>query len=128
MEIETVFTETPHFVLVKEYETSPKIEDLTEVFSVVYRVDLPNWKHTGDKDDDLKQSMRYLFFTSLDKAFKQYKYYGPRGAVLSRIITDNDELIQLAEKSNFEVIVSDEEKEEEKEEVKEEEKVEETKM
>jgi hypothetical protein len=120
MDIDTIFTETPHFVLVKEYETNPKIEDLTEVFSVVYRVDLPNWKQTGDKDGDLKQSMRYLFFTSLEKAIKQYKYYGPRGAVLTRIITDNDELIELAEKSNFEVIVSDEEKEEEK--------VEETKM
>lgn len=121
MNIDTIFTETPHFVIVKEYETSPKIEDLTEIFSVVYTIDLPNWKQKADKDENLKESMRYLFFTDLEKAIKQYKYYGPKGAVLSRIITDNDELIELAQKSNFELIMEEEEEEEKKEEEKKEE-------
>ena len=43
---------------------------------------------------------------------KQYKFYGPRGAVLSRVFTDNDELISLADKSNH-IVIPDEEKHEE---------------
>jgi len=65
--------------------------------------------------------MRYLFFTDLERAFKQYKYYGPRGAVLSRIFTDNELLAEIAKKSNFTIEVEVEE-EEKKEEEKEEEK------
>jgi len=113
MDIDTILTEKPLFKLVKEYEENPKIEDLTEIFVVVIREDLPNWKLTNNEDEDLKESMRYFFFTSLEKAFKQYKYFGPRGSVLSRIITDDEELIALAEKSNRIIIPDDEEVKEE---------------
>ena len=121
MDINTIVTETPHYILVKEYETAPKMEDLTEIFIVIYVVDLPNWKKQGSEDDILKDSMRYLFFTDLERAFKQYKYYGPRRAFLQRAFTDNDELIELAEQSNFTI------KEEEETEEKNEDKVEEEK-
>jgi len=97
----TISTENPYFILVKEYETNPKIEDLKEIFIVIYVVDLPNWKRQGNEDQILKDSMRYLFFTDLERAMKQYKYFGPKGAFLQRAFTDNDELIELAEQSNF---------------------------
>ena len=99
--INTISTEKPYFILVKEYETNPKIEDLKEISMVIYVIDLPNWKRQGDEDQVLKDSMRYLFFTDLEKAMKQYKYLGPKGAFLQRAFTDNDELIELAEQSNF---------------------------
>jgi len=121
MDINTIVTETPHYILVKEYETAPTMEDLTEIFIIIYVVDLPNWKKKGNEDDILKDSMRYLFFTDLEKAFKQYKYYGPKRAFLQRAFTDNDELIELAEQSNF-TINEEEEIEYKKEEVTEEEK------
>jgi hypothetical protein len=111
MDINTILTDTPIFKLVKEYETNPSIDELTEIFVVVYRVDLPNWQQKVDKDENLKESMRYLFFNNLEKAIKQYKYYGPKGAVLSRMITDDDELIELAERSNFTLIEEEETKE-----------------
>ena len=106
--INTIATETPYFILVKEYETNPKIEDLTEIFMVIYVVDLPNWKKQGNEDQVLKDSMRYLFFTDLERAFKQYKYFGPKGAFLQRAFTDNDELIELAEQSNFTIKIDEE--------------------
>jgi hypothetical protein len=113
MNIDTIFTEKPFFDITKEYATSPTMEDLTEIFCVVFREELPNWKEQVDEDENLKASMRYLFFTDLERAFKQYKYYGPRGAVLSRIFTDNELLAEIAKKSNFTIEV-EEEKEEEK--------------
>jgi hypothetical protein len=121
MDIGTINTETPHYIIVKEYETAPKMEDLTEIFIVIYVVDLPNWKRQGGEEQILKDSMRYLFFTDLERAFKQYKYFGPKGAYLQRAFTDNDELIELAEQSNF-TINEEEETEEKKEEVVKEEK------
>ena len=121
MDIGTINTETPHYIIVKEYETAPKMEDLTEIFIVIYVVDLPNWKRQGGEEQILKDSMRYLFFTDLERAFKQYKYFGPKGAYLQRAFTDNDELIELAEQSNF-TINEEEETEDKKEEVVKEEK------
>jgi len=111
MDIDTIFTEKPHFNIVKEYEKPVTMDDLTEVFAVIYRVDLPNHMLKGSEEDMLKDSMRYLFFTDFERAFKQYKFYGPRRAVLSRMFTDNDELIELAKKSNFTIEVEEEEKE-----------------
>jgi len=111
MDITTILMDTPVFKLVKVYEENPKIEDLAEIFVVVYTVDLPNWQQKVDKDENLKESMRYLFFNNLERAFKQYKFYGPKGAVISRIMTDDDELIALAEKSNFTIIEEDEKEE-----------------
>lgn len=114
MDINTIVTETPYYILVKEYETAPKMEDLTEIFIVIYVVNLPNWKKQGNEEQVLKDSMRYLFFDDLEKAFKQYKYFGPKGAFLQRAFTDNDELIELAEKSNFRIIEEEETENEEK--------------
>ena len=126
MDIDTIFTEKPHFNIVKEYEKPVTIEDLTEVFAVIYRVDLPNYMLKGSEEDMLKDSMRYLFFTEFERAFKQYKFYGPRRAVISRMFTDNDELIELAKKSNFTIEVEEEEKPEEEEKVIEDKKEEQT--
>jgi hypothetical protein len=113
MEIDTVFTEKPHFKLVKEYpEGTLKIEDLTEVFMVVIRIKLANYEESGTEDEIIQKSMRYFFFTSFDKAWKQYKFWGPRGAVLTRMFTDDDELILLAKRSNDIVIEVPEDKEE----------------
>lgn len=115
MEIETMFTDTPYFLIVNEYETQPKMEDLTEIFVVTYRVKLPNWQEKPDPEENLKASLRYVFLTDLDRAIKQYKYYGPRGATLARMFTDKEDIIEIAEKSNFRIIEEEEEKEEEKE-------------
>jgi hypothetical protein len=122
MDIETMFTETPYFLIVNEYETQPKMEDLTEIFVVTYKIKLPNWQQKPDPEENLKESLRYVFFTDLERAIKQYKYYGPRGATLARMFTDKEEIIEIAEKSNFKLIEEEEEKEEVKEEEKEKEK------
>jgi len=111
MECNKIFTDKPQFNITKEYTNAVKIEDLTEIFIVVYRVDLPNYELSQNEEEDLKKSCRYVFFTDLERALKQYKYYGPNGAVLSRIFTDNDELIAVAQKSNFTFIPEDENEE-----------------
>jgi hypothetical protein len=84
-------TEDPYYILVKEYETKPSMEDLTEMFIVIYVLDLPNWQIKEETD-----GVEYVFFTSLEKAFKRFKAEGPRRALLKRIFTDNEELIELA--------------------------------
>jgi len=105
MEVDTVFTEKPYFKLTKEYpEGQLKIEDLTEVFVVAFRVKLPNYEEGPNEEENLKKSLNYYFFDSFEKAWKQYKYCGPRGGVLSRIFTDDEELINISKKSNDIVI------------------------
>jgi hypothetical protein len=81
----------PYILLVKEYEEKPKQEDLTEVFAIIYVIDLPKWKIKEETD-----GVEYVFFTSLEKAWKRFKYEGPRRSLMKRIFTDNDELIELA--------------------------------
>jgi hypothetical protein len=107
MDSGTIFTETPQFIITKEYDSPVKIEDLVEVFIVIFRIDLPKHELTNNEDEDLKKSCRYLFFTDLERALKQYKYYGPRGAVLSRVFTDKEDIIETAQKSNFTIIPED---------------------
>jgi hypothetical protein len=108
MDIDTIFTEKPLFIITKQYD-AVKIEDLTEVFAVIFKVELPNYEQVPDEDENTKKSARYLFFTDLEKAFKQFKYYGPRRAILQRIFTDKEELIETAEKSNFTIVPDDDE-------------------
>ena len=36
--------EEPYYLIVKEYEEKPKVEDLTEVFAIVYAHEIPKWK------------------------------------------------------------------------------------
>jgi len=115
---ELCFTENPEFYLIKEYETKPDINDLFDLFIVVYLIDVPNWKKTVDEDEDLKAASRYIIFSKLEKAFKRFKLFGPGRAVLKRIITDNEELYQAA-KRNDDIIVKVEEEEEKEEEKKE---------
>jgi len=97
--------EEPYILLVKEYEETPKNSDLTEVFVIIYALDLPNWKIKEETD-----GIEYVFFTSFEKAFKRFKIEGPRKSLMKRIFTDNDELIELAKKNDVSetVVVSEE--------------------
>jgi hypothetical protein len=52
MSADLCLTEDPEFVLVKEYETKPDINDLTELYIVVTMKEIPNWQKTGDEDED----------------------------------------------------------------------------
>jgi len=87
--------EEPYYLIVKDYEEKPKQEDLTEVFAVIYAYDLPKWKKKEETD-----GVEYVFFTSLDKAWKRFKYEGPRRSLIKRIFTDNEELIELAKRND----------------------------
>ena len=91
--------EEPYLLLVKEYDEKPKKEDLTEVFAIIYVVDLPKWKMKEETD-----GVEYVFFTSLEKAWKRFKYEGPKRSILKRIFTDNDELIELARRNDNVII------------------------
>ena len=131
MSAEYCYTESPEYILKKEYTEKPDISKLHEIFVIVYKVDLPNYQKKKEED-----AARYIFLHSLEKAFKRWKLFGPNGAILQRIFTDDEELNALATKNdnivideeelkteNNEMVVgnSDEEdEEEEKEEVKEE--------
>lgn len=83
--------EEPYYLIVKDYDEKPKQEDLTEVFAIIYAYDLPKWKIKEETD-----GVEYVFFTSLEKAWKRFKYEGPKRSLMKRIFTDNEELIELA--------------------------------
>jgi hypothetical protein len=87
--------EEPYLLLVKEYEEKPNPDDLTEVFVIVYAYELPQWKIKEESD-----GVEYVFFTSFDKAYKRFKYEGPRRSLMKRIFTDNEELIELAKRND----------------------------
>lgn len=87
--------EEPYLLLVKEYDEKPDPKDLTEVFAVIYAYEIPQWKIKEEYD-----GVEYVFFTSFDKAYKRYKYEGPRRSLLKRIFTDNEELIELAKRND----------------------------
>jgi len=87
--------EDPYYMLVKEYETKPNVDDLIEVFAVIYVLDLPKWEVKNETD-----GVEYVFFTSLEKAFKRFKVEGPRKSILKRILTDNEELVELARRND----------------------------
>lgn len=88
-------TENPEYVITKEYEGKPSDDDLTEMFIVVYKLDLANWEKQKEED-----CLRYIFFCNLEKAFKRFKLFGPGRAMLKRIFTDNEELIKLGKASD----------------------------
>jgi hypothetical protein len=88
MSAECCFTDDPEYILKKEYDGKPNIDDLHEVFVIVYKVD------TVTKE--FKKSARFVFIKSLEKAMKQWKIFGPRGALLHRIFTDDDDINELA--------------------------------
>jgi len=88
MSAECCFTDSPEYILKKKYDGKPDVDLLHEIFVIVYKVDTPT--------KDLKESARYVFIKSLDKAFKQWKLMGPRGALLHRILTDDDIINELA--------------------------------
>ena len=99
------FTENPEFYLIKEYENKPNVDELFDLFIVVYLKEIPNWKKSGDEDKDLKDSSRYIIFSNLEKAFKRFKLFGPGKSLIKRILTDNEELYQLAKK-NDDIVVN----------------------
>jgi hypothetical protein len=87
--------EEPYLLLVKEYEEKPDPRDLCEVFAIIYAYELPNWQIKEESD-----GVEYVFFTSFDKAYKRFKYEGPRRSIMKRIFTDNEELIELARRND----------------------------
>jgi hypothetical protein len=97
------YTENPEFILKKEYTEKPDIEQLHEVFIVIYKKELPKWQV---KEDELKESSRFIFFTKLEKAYKRFKMFGPNYAMLQRIFTDDEELYKLATQ-NDNIVVED---------------------
>ena len=101
MSADLCYTADPDYILVKEYNEKPDINKLHEIFVVIYKVETPNYLKKSDDDDE-----RYIFFKSLDKAIKRWKLFGPRGSMLRRIITYNDELNELAMK-NENIVVED---------------------
>lgn len=88
MSADCCFTDAPEYILHNEYDGKPDIEKLHEVFVIIYKVD------TVTKEID--KAIRYIFIKNLDKAVKQWKIFGPKGALLHRIFTDSDDLNQLA--------------------------------
>ena len=106
--------EEPYLLLVKEYEEKPDPRDLCEVFTIIYAYELPKWQIKEESD-----GVEYVFFTSFDKAYKRFKYEGPRRSILKRIFTDNEELIELARRNDniqgIEDIKTPEDKKEESE-------------
>jgi hypothetical protein len=119
MSADYCYTESPEYILKKEYTEKPDIEKLYEIFVIVYKVDLPSYAIKKEED-----TARYIFIHSLEKAFKRWKLFGPNGAILQRIFTDDEELNALATK-NDNIEINEEDLEEEEEEEEEEEKIEE---
>ena len=104
MSAKDCYTESPEFILKKEYTEKPDIEKLHEVFIVIYKVELPKWKI---KEDEVKESIRYIFFTNLEKAYKRFKMFGPNYAMLQRVFTDDDEMYELASRNDNIVVEED---------------------
>lgn len=88
MSAECCFTDVPEYILKKEYDGKPDIDSLHELFVIIYKVD--------NIDKDLKKSSRYVFIKSIERAMKQWKLFGPRGALLHRIFTDDEDINKLA--------------------------------
>lgn len=101
MSADLCYTADPDYILIKEYTEKPDIDKLHEIFVVIYLVDIPNYAKKSDEEEE-----RYIFFKSLDKAIKRWKLFGPRRAMLRRIITDNDELLELT-KHNESIVVEE---------------------
>jgi len=99
MSADLCFTQDPEYILTKDYDEKPDIEKLHEIFVITYKVELPNYKMKNEEDDE-----RYIFLHDLDKAFKRWKLFGPNGALLHRMFTDDEELNALATKNDNIVI------------------------
>jgi len=122
MSADCVLTGVPDFILTKEYEGKPKEEDLFEIFAVIYRVDerKGNWENTENNIEE-GSDLRFVFFNNVAKAVARFKLFGPKRSLLKRILTDNKELWDAAEKNNhIEVELSETESESQSEETKEE--------
>lgn len=76
--------------LVKDYgiDDEPKLDDLKEVFVVVYRVK----RKIKDQTEEI-----YSFTTSFEQAFKRFKLLPSACVFLKRYFTDDEKLIKLAE-------------------------------
>ena len=100
MSHENTMTEVPEYFLEKEYTVKPKPEDLHEIFIIVYKMEVPNWR--AETDDDT----RYIFFTNLEKAYKRFKMFVNGKALLKRVYTDNEKLYELAQKNDNITVIS----------------------
>jgi len=104
MSADLCYTDDPDYILEKEYDGKPDIDKLHEIFVVIYKVEVPSYSKKRDEDE-----AQYVFFKSLEKAFKRWKLFGPRGAMLRRIITDKDELNELALQNEKTIVIPDDE-------------------
>jgi hypothetical protein len=112
MSMDLCETGKPMLILTKEYEEKPAVDKLFDIFMVSYKEDIPDWKRKTP--DDESELMRYLFFTDLNRAVKRWKLFGPRVAMLKRILTDSEELLEKANKNNhLDIEVSSDSDEEE---------------
>jgi len=89
MENEYILADPVYELEVGTDEDNIKMEDLTEVYCVAYKVKsrIPN---TYDKE-------HYTFTSQFDQAFKRFKLLPHRYATLIRILTNKKDLIKLAE-------------------------------
>jgi hypothetical protein len=78
----------PEKLLTKEYplDKDLTIEDLTEVFVIVYTIEVK-----GRDPEEV-----YTFTTDFDQAYKRLKILPNGSGFLKRLFTDSDELIRLA--------------------------------
>lgn len=95
MSAECCYTDEPQYILKKEYDGKPDVDSLHEIFVIVYRVDTPT--------KELEKAARYVFIKTLDRAIKQWKLFGPHGALLHRIFTDDDDINELALHNEIEI-------------------------
>lgn len=89
MDIEYIQTD-PTYHLIKEYgpgNENLKIEDLTEVFVIVYAIK----KKGSNQPEEF-----YSFTTDFEQAMKRFKLLPHTKCLLKRFFTDDDGLIQLA--------------------------------
>ena len=108
MSADCVLTGEPEFIFQKKYTEKPKEEDLFEIFVIVYKVKIENWETDKTEDD----ALRMIFFNNVEKAVKRFKLFGPKAAILKRILTDSVEMNEIAEKNNH-IEIDEEETDEE---------------
>lgn len=90
MDIEFMETD-PEMWVIKEYGNNNedlKVEDLTEVYAIVYSI-----KKKGKNEPE----EIYTFTTDFEQAFKRFKLLPHTKCFLKRFLTDDDNLIKLAQ-------------------------------
>ena len=101
MNIDYMETE-PSYYVTKDYgigNETLKIEHLTEVYVVCYTIK----KKGSNEPEEI-----YTFTTLFEQALKRFKLLPHTKCLLKRVLTDNEELIKLAQDGTKETVVFDE--------------------